>query len=161
MAICPQIADSTAAEAMGLTLALALARYAQDPHKLTIIGDNLPLVRFAASNGRLRTDRIWLLAGASLLASAPLLAGVTWEAVRRCFNRGADRLATCAVRQANKGAAAGLRYQGSGLECGDFALCPCNPAVYHNDILDLCAARKARQRADKPLRPRPRHRASL
>ena len=161
MAICPQIADSTAAEAMGLALALALARYAREPHKLTIIGDNLPLVRFAASNGRLRTDLIWLIAGASLLASAPLLPAVGWEAVRRCFNRGADRIATAAVRAANKGAAPSLRYQGAGLTDRDFALCPCSPAERSGDLLELRTPKVERKRTSKPLRPRPKSRAAL
>ena len=150
MAVCPSLPDSTAAEAMGLTLALALCRYAKDPHNLTIIGDNLPLVRFAAGNGKPRTDLMWLLAGASLLAAAPLLTSTVWEAVRRCFNRGADRLATLAVKKAKNGAGPCLYYDGPGLVDDDFSLCPCRPVMRHTSLCNLCLARKPQ------ARPRPR-----
>ena len=95
------------------------------------------------------------------MATAPLLPATSWEAVRRCFNRGADRLATTAVRLANAGKGPSLHFQGPGLTGSDFALCPCTAAVEQADLLEVCVASVARRRVGKRQPRATGHRAAL
>lgn len=79
----------------------------------------MPLIRFAAGNGRIRSGQAWRIAGDSDVAAAQLHGKLDWEAVRRCLNRSADKLATLAVRQAQKHDLAFLLFDGCNLAADD------------------------------------------
>ena len=56
----PSLSSSMAAEAIGLRAGLALAAYTLGRvRNIGVLGDNLPVMRFAAANGRVRTPGIW------------------------------------------------------------------------------------------------------
>ena len=94
----PDITDSASAEAAALRSALALVRALTGrPSSLEVLGDNLPILRWAAGNGRLRAAPTHLLADAPLLHSDRHRWPVTWTAVRRHFTGLADELATLGV----------------------------------------------------------------
>lgn len=111
VAVCPHQRDSGAAESVGLTLGLAFARACPSTDPLSILGDNLPLIRFAACNGRMRADSTWQLASASIMGMAHAHHRISWEAVRRCFNKGADKLTTIGVKRAQRGQREEILYE--------------------------------------------------
>jgi len=96
----PSDGDSMLAEAYACCKGLASLgdlRLHGRPRAARIVGDNLPVVRYGASSGRLRNIR-HVAALADQLGST-LAAGwrLTWNGVRRRFNKGADSLATLGV----------------------------------------------------------------
>ena len=83
------------AESAGLRLGLALAqRVLGHPVALEVLGDNLPVLRLAAANGRLRNDTCWQIFHEALMHTAAMRWAVKWIAVRRSQNKFADLLAT-------------------------------------------------------------------
>ena len=92
----PALGCSMKAEAIGLRAALALAAAALPPQDaINIIGDNLPILRMAAANGKVRTPGVWELLEAPLMHALLERWTCTWVAVRRHLNKLADQLATC------------------------------------------------------------------
>ena len=104
----PALESSLEAEAIGLKLGMALAiRTLGNIHKLGIVGDNLPVIRFAACNGRIRTPGIWEILEEALTHAAMQGWRCQWYAVRRCYNKAADSLATIGTIEAVNRAVAG------------------------------------------------------
>ena len=93
----PHIGDSMVAEAFGFRGALGLAAAFQCTRDLDVVGDNLPILRMAAACGRLTAADPWRTVEAPLMRAAADAWGTRWYAVRRCFNRHADALATRGV----------------------------------------------------------------
>jgi len=91
----PHRHDSMEAEAAGLRMgiALVLALFTH-PVTLQILGDNLPIIRLASANGRLRADRIWHTLERPLMHTIGQGWQCSWAAVRRHRNKMADHLAT-------------------------------------------------------------------
>ena len=89
------------AEAWGLRLGCQLLdKY--DSHSLPcrsacVIGDNLPVVRYAASQGRLHRPHMQALLEHPLARLALSAWNLSWMAVRRRFNAAADEAATKAL----------------------------------------------------------------
>ena len=75
---------------MGIALVLALFTH---PISLQVLGDNLPIIRLASANGRLRTDRIWHTLEQPLMHTIGQGWHCAWAAVRRHRNKTADHLA--------------------------------------------------------------------
>ena len=65
-----------------------------------VVGNNLPVIRLAAGNGRVRTPGIWEILEAPLSHVATHNWRVSWYAVRRCYNKAADELATHGTHRA-------------------------------------------------------------
>ena len=102
----PSLEDSLSAEAAGLRLGIALASTLLPRRQhLGIVGDNLPVIRLGAGNGRIRTPGIWELVEAALLHIADRDQPCQWTAVRRHYNKTADALATIGTQRAVDGAA--------------------------------------------------------
>ena len=93
----PHVDNSMVAEAIGLRVGLGLAAACDCVRDLAVMGDNLPILRMAAACGRLTTADPWRAIEAPVMRAAADQWGVAWSAVRRCFNRTADRLATRGV----------------------------------------------------------------
>ena len=94
----PRIRDSLAAEAAGLSHAVSLMLAClPDPLATEILGDNLGVIRLGAGNARCRCDRVWQETEGALMALAGQRWPTVWTAVRRCYNKTADALATLGV----------------------------------------------------------------
>ena len=76
---------------MGIAIILALFTH---PVSLHIVGDNLPILRMAAANGRLRADRVWHTLERPIMHILAQGWRCEWSAVRRHRNKTADHLAT-------------------------------------------------------------------
>ena len=101
--------DSLSAEAAGLRLGIALiAKVLPQVNSIGIVGDNLPVMRLGAGNGKIRTPGIWEMLEAPLLHIAVREWQCQWFAVRRRYNKTADALATIGTYQAVDRAAGGL-----------------------------------------------------
>ena len=72
---------------------------------MQVVGDNLPVLRMAATNGRVRTPGIWELLEAPVTHAALQEWNCRWVAVRRKFNSAADKLATVGTLEADQMAA--------------------------------------------------------
>ena len=119
----PQEDDTMLAESFACCRGLASlcdVRLHGHPKAVRIVGDNLPVVRFGASTGRLRNLRHSASLSAQL--GSTLSAGwrLTWNGVRRQFNKGADSLATLGVLWADA-----LHSQGASQACWH--------VVWHNE----------------------------
>jgi len=89
------------AESAGLRLGIALTLHVLGhPVAIDVIGDNLPVMRVAAANGRIRNDTCWTMIGPPVMHAAALGWSVRWIAVRRNYNKLADLLATRATLSA-------------------------------------------------------------
>jgi len=105
----PGCDNSVVAEALGLRLAVALARAAGlPPSSLLVMGDNLGVVRTGAGFGRTRADPVWCVLETPVMFLASHGWTPDWAAVRRQFNRMADRLATRATNTSVLAACSGL-----------------------------------------------------
>ena len=83
------------AEAWGARLALRIARDIRpDAGPLPILGDNLPIIRYAAGLARTSRPEVHALLDPPLADMACLGQVPHWEAVRRRFNTAADAAAT-------------------------------------------------------------------
>ena len=80
----------------------------------TIVGDNLPVVRYCADAGRLRRSHLHTILDGPLAARACSGCSTEWLAVRRRFNTAADAAATEACERAAQAAEAG-RLDGLGI----------------------------------------------
>ena len=97
------------AEAWGLRLGLLLLRRQRpSDRRARVIGDNLAVVRFGASMGRLRGAHMHGLVGPMLSSLHSQGWTLDWRAVRRRLNAAADEVATDAVHMAAGRAAQGL-----------------------------------------------------
>ena len=104
----PSLSCSLHAEALGLRAALALADLTLgSPRHIRVVGDNLPVLRMAATNGRIRTPGIWEILEAPLVHASVQNWNCAWVAVRRKFNTVADGLATIGTQAAVQMAAGG------------------------------------------------------
>ena len=93
------------AEAWGLRAALQLLLEARVPRKLRtaiIAGDNLAVVRYGASLGKLAKPHMHAIIDEPLNASIGQGWQKDWIPIRRRFNKEADQIATFAVMQARK-----------------------------------------------------------
>ena len=91
----PAVTDSMTAEAVGLRCPMGIARLCLErPTSLQVLGDKLPIVRLAAGHGRLTMDSAWQIIETPLLHAGSHRWPCIWVAVRWCFNKLADRLAT-------------------------------------------------------------------
>ena len=91
----PSASSSMVAEALGLRAALAVTLFAVGhPGEICVVGDNLPILRMASSNGRIKNPETWQLLDAPLSTISVQKWDCTWTAVRRCQNKTADALAT-------------------------------------------------------------------
>ena len=105
---CPNLGDSMSAEAAGLRLGIALVvRTLPHAASVGILGDNLPVMRLGAGNGKIRTPGIWEILEAPLLHIAVREWRCQWFAVRRRYNKSADALATLGTYRAIERAATG------------------------------------------------------
>ena len=76
----PTLSSSMIAEALGLRAGLALAlKVTTHPGRIEIVGDNLPILRMAASNGKVKTPEVWQILEAPLLHAA----SPGWQCTRR------------------------------------------------------------------------------
>ena len=88
-------------EAAGLAYGvLALAHACGHPGPLSILGDNLPIIRAGACNSRLRSDPVWAEMEDAVMLLARRQWRPRWHAVRRHLNGAADALATRGVYEA-------------------------------------------------------------
>jgi len=97
----PQLSTSMQAEAHGARAAMRfLLDHVDGPRTALVTGDNLGVVRFCASTGRLKSAAVEGVLEDVLRDF--VLAGWTakWRAVRRRFNKDADAAATAAVHRA-------------------------------------------------------------
>ena len=91
----PYHADSQVAEAYGALMALRLLAAITTPHsRVRICGDNLGVVRYCAGTGRATRPELHEILDQALGEAAARGTAITWEAVRRRHNTGADRAAT-------------------------------------------------------------------
>ena len=96
----PSESDPMLAEASACCQGLAIlldARLRGRPLSVRVVGDNLPVVRFGASTGRLRNLRHSAPLADHLGAALSVGWRLSWNGVRRRFNGGADSLATLGV----------------------------------------------------------------
>lgn len=108
LVVAPWAHSSMTAEALGLRAALALTTLTTGhPGELCVVGDNLPIMRMAASNGKVRTRDVWHLLDEPLGFCAVQGWTCRWAAVRRNQNKAADALATIATLEAVGDAAKG------------------------------------------------------
>ena len=104
----PACDNAQVAEAWGLRLALGLLVECRGAGRLaTVVGDNLAVIRYGASQGHLRRPHMQGLLEAPLARAALGAWAIAWFAVRRCFNAAADSVATEAVLEALRLAASG------------------------------------------------------
>ena len=95
----PRLPRSMSGEGAGLAYgALLVEAVIKEMTLLGILGDNLPVVRLGAANGRIRTDRVWIEVEDALLALARRRWPLHWFAVRRHLNKEADRAAAIAAK---------------------------------------------------------------
>ena len=91
----PTTSCSMMAEALGLRAGLAIVAYALgNPGRIGVVGDNLPVLRMAAGNGRIRLPEIWQILEEPLMHAATFGWECRWVAVRWTYNSAADQLAT-------------------------------------------------------------------
>ena len=91
----PRLRSSMLAEGAGLAYGvLFLAAACGCPGPLSILGDNLPIVRLGACNARLRSDAVWSELEDALMLLARRRWKPRWHAVRRHSNHAADAFAT-------------------------------------------------------------------
>jgi hypothetical protein len=96
------------AEAWGLRLALALLDVWKPRRRVArVIGDNLAVIRYGAAQGRIHRTHLHSILEQPLSRAALTGWQLHWSAVRRRFNRHADRMATEAVLYAGDLALAG------------------------------------------------------
>ena len=94
----PRLRSSMLAEAAGLAYGvLTLAHACGHPGPLSILGDNLPVIRAGACNSRLRSDPVWAEIEEAVMLLARRQWRPQWHAVRRHLNGAADALATRGV----------------------------------------------------------------
>ena len=104
----PHHADSQIAEAYGALMALRLLANAEGTHtRVRICGDNLGVIRYCAGAGRATRPEIHEILDQALGDAAARGITITWEAVRRRHNSGADRAATAGCRFAARNAEQG------------------------------------------------------
>ena len=97
----PRLTSSQTAEALGLRAALLLTKYkTEHPGRLEVVGNNLSVLRFAATNGKIQTAEIWQPLELPLMHTAIHGWDCEWVAVRRAYNGAADQLATIGTRKA-------------------------------------------------------------
>ena len=97
----PVAGCSMLAESLGLRAGLALAAVVlRPPVELRVVGDNLPVMRLAAANGKVRTPGVWETLEAPLLHASVQGWSCSWIAVRRHLNAVADALATLGIHRA-------------------------------------------------------------
>ena len=105
-------------EAAGLAYGIFLVASAcGNPGPISILGDNLPVVRLGACNARVRPDNVWREVDDALMLIASRRWQVTWHAVRRHLNRAADALATFGVLAALRRLEAGIGQDAVWLWC--------------------------------------------
>ena len=100
MWVIPLGADSMVAEAWGARMGLELLEEEGQAGPATVMGDNLPVVRYCGDAGRLRLPHLHAILDPALTRVACGGRGVEWVAVRRRYNSGADRAATEACSRA-------------------------------------------------------------
>ena len=119
----PRLTDSMAGGGAGLAYGALLAEAViTNNTDLGILGDNLPVIRLGAANGRVRTDRVWVEVEDALLTLARRRWPLHWYAVRRHLNKAADSLAT-------EGVFVGLRMRAEGRN-NDTILLWCNENAF-------------------------------
>jgi len=97
----PALRHSMVAEGVGLAAGVALVEeVVGHPGRLTILGDNLPLIRLGACNARMRADVVWQTVERPLMHLAGMRWDCSWRGVRRVYNTTADGLATRGVHTA-------------------------------------------------------------
>ena len=97
------------AEALGLRAGIALAHMITDfPGPIEVVGDNLPVLKMAAGNGRVRGTEAWPALEAPLLHVATQGWPCQWIAVRRIYNAAADHVATNGTEHAVDCAVSGV-----------------------------------------------------
>ena len=97
----PRLRSSMLAEAAGLAYGiLFLASACGWPGQMGILGDNLPIVRLAAGNAKLRSNPVWREVEEALMIVARRRWRPDYHAVRRHLNKAADALATLGVFKA-------------------------------------------------------------
>ena len=131
----PELTNSMTAEAAGLRLGLALAAcFGGTLGSLGVLGDNLPVIRQAAANGRVRTPGVWALLEEPILFIAMQSVRCKWYAVRRRYNMTADALATSGTHRAVDDIVAGMRRPTITLWCLPEMPLP-STLVWHPDVL--------------------------
>ena len=106
----PAASSSLVAEALGFRAAIALTLLAVGhPGEVSVVGDNLGILRTAATNGRIRSAEVWQLLEAPITHATAERWACQWVAVRRFRNKTADALATIGTHQAVDLACAGDR----------------------------------------------------
>ena len=75
---------------------------------VTIVGDNLAVVRYCAAAGRLLRPELHAVQDPALNRAASVGRAPAWMAVRRRYNGGADEAATAGCDAAAAAAAAGV-----------------------------------------------------
>ena len=106
----PYQADSQIAEANGALMPLHLLAGEPGQHtRVRICGDNLGVVQYCAGTGRATRPALHDILGQALGEAASRGVAITWEAVRRRLNIGADRAATAGCTYAATLAAQGTR----------------------------------------------------
>ena len=94
----PRLRNSMLGEAAGMAYGILLvASVVGSPGPMSILGDNLPVVRLGACNARMRADGVWREVEDALMLVAGRRWPTRWHAVRRHLNRDADALATLGV----------------------------------------------------------------
>ena len=97
----PRLRSSMLAEAAGLAYGiLFLASACGWRGRIGILGDNLPIMRLAAGNAKLRSDPVWREVEEALMIIARRRWRPDYHAVRRHLNKAADALATLGVFKA-------------------------------------------------------------
>ena len=131
----PELTNSMTAETAGLRLGLALAAcFGGTLGSLGVLGDNLPVIRQAAANGRVRTPGVWALLEEPILFIAMQSVRCKWYAVRRRYNMTADALATSGTHRAVDDIVAGMRRPTITLWCLPEMPLP-STLVWHPDVL--------------------------
>ena len=131
---CPRLTDSLSAEAAGLRLGIALiAKVLPQVNSIGIVGDNLPVMRLGAGNGKIRTPGIWEMLEAPLLHIAVRGWQCQWFAVRRRYNKTADALATIGTYQAVDRAAGGLWEPSIQLWTANSEVQDARPFIWHSN----------------------------
>ena len=95
----PGSRDSMVAESGACRTGLQLLNQLPDPRcrAARVVGDNLPVIRYGASSGRLRRHSHQSLLEDGLTPLALMGWRLLWQGVRRRFNQGADAVATLGV----------------------------------------------------------------
>ena len=100
MWVIPLGSDSMVAEAWGARMGLELLDEEGQAGPATVVGDNLPVIRYCGDVGRLRQPHLHAILDSALTRNACAGRGMKWVAVRRRYNGGADRAATEACSRA-------------------------------------------------------------